>query len=509
MFVANPAMYDFKDHAVRTMKPIRHLLNFSIALLLVAAPAFGQATQPAGRNSSIEGQLIGTDGKPVEGVRVCLSTWRLSIWTEAIPSDFPGNPPGNFFSTTDSSGHFSFPGQKRNYTILAFTDSGYVIAKAKQLRAPFVLRLTRWAKLEGSVTIGGKATRAGIHVEARYNDPNLDDELGPWPSFDAATDDHGHFIFGRVLAGKYSVSRVTSGPSRTRAYGAGIQVEVKAGDSKQVEVPVIGPTLVGRIAFPTGIDPKRWTVSSAAFDRRIWLPQIALPQDILRMTPSQRLAWFKAWEQTGDGKRNASMRESIRAGRQWVDIDPNGSFRIEDAATENQLIVVIFAALAPDGQTDFEHSTRAAYPLAVSHIPSSADLEATDVGTLQPQPAELINSGQLVPEIAFPTLKGADMTLSQFKGKTVLLEFWGIWCGVCLHDLPKLKAIYDLYGSDPRFAMISLSVGDERPNWQGFVRMNHMQWIQGFLGDPEDAWPAKLFCVSGYPSYWLLTAALS
>lgn len=149
--------------------------------------------------------------------------------------------------------------------------------------------------------------------------------------------------------------------------------------------------------------------------------------------------------------------------------------------------------------------TRLEIPSYTFEVPAARPGEATiDVGDLPPQPYGTTAAGQTVPDFVFPTLDGDLHTLSQFRGKVVLLDFWGTWCGVCARDLPQLKAIYEEHGGDPRFVMISLSVHDEKAKLEAHVQANGMNWTHGILGDPAGAWPVKLCQVQGYPSYWLI-----
>ena len=43
-----------------------------------------------------------------------------------------------------------------------------------------------------------------------------------------------------------------------------------------------------------------------------------------------------------------------------------------------------------------------------------------------------------VPDVVFRALDGSSMTLSDFAGKIVLLNFWGTWCAPCLDEIPEL-----------------------------------------------------------------------
>jgi thiol-disulfide isomerase/thioredoxin len=40
---------------------------------------------------------------------------------------------------------------------------------------------------------------------------------------------------------------------------------------------------------------------------------------------------------------------------------------------------------------------------------------------------------------------GPPVKLADFKGKCVILDFWGYWCGPCVHEMPDLFKLYDKY----------------------------------------------------------------
>jgi len=51
----------------------------------------------------------------------------------------------------------------------------------------------------------------------------------------------------------------------------------------------------------------------------------------------------------------------------------------------------------------------------------------------------------MAPDFALKTLDGQEITLSQLKGKTVLLDFWATWCGPCRESIPHLIQLYKTY----------------------------------------------------------------
>jgi thiol-disulfide isomerase/thioredoxin len=70
-------------------------------------------------------------------------------------------------------------------------------------------------------------------------------------------------------------------------------------------------------------------------------------------------------------------------------------------------------------------------------------------------------SGKPAPELAATDVQGKPLTLSAFKGKTVLLDFWTTWCGPCRADGPALDKLYRKYG-EKDLVIVGVSVSEER-----------------------------------------------
>jgi thiol-disulfide isomerase/thioredoxin len=72
------------------------------------------------------------------------------------------------------------------------------------------------------------------------------------------------------------------------------------------------------------------------------------------------------------------------------------------------------------------------------------------------------NAGQIgisAPDFSLTDLKGTVVTLKQFRGKVVFLDFWAPWCDPCREELPALDALYKKYGNDG-FEVIGIDIDD-------------------------------------------------
>ena len=108
--------------------------------------------------------------------------------------------------------------------------------------------------------------------------------------------------------------------------------------------------------------------------------------------------------------------------------------------------------------------------------------------------------GKPAPDFTLKDIGGKTVSLKDFRGKVVLLDFWATWCGPCIHELPGLKALYEKHKDNPDFVLISISSDVNDETVAKFVSENEMPWIH--IRETEEL-QAK-FNVIGIPHYTVI-----
>ena len=94
-----------------------------------------------------------------------------------------------------------------------------------------------------------------------------------------------------------------------------------------------------------------------------------------------------------------------------------------------------------------------------------------------PEEATLTTVGQLAPDFSLPTVTGQKFTLSEQRGKIVLINWFATWCPPCQAEMPHLqKQVWDVFGRREGFAMVSVAREEEADVVLPFIRQRDLTW---------------------------------
>ena len=85
--------------------------------------------------------------------------------------------------------------------------------------------------------------------------------------------------------------------------------------------------------------------------------------------------------------------------------------------------------------------------------------------------------GMEAPEFTQADSTGAQVSLSDFRGKYVLIDFWAAWCGPCRAENPNIVAAYNKY-HDQGFDILGVSLDSDRDKWLAAIEKDGLYWNQ-------------------------------
>lgn len=122
------------------------------------------------------------------------------------------------------------------------------------------------------------------------------------------------------------------------------------------------------------------------------------------------------------------------------------------------------------------------------------------LGQVPPGPA----IGTLAPEIEGVDLDGQAFKLSDYRGKVVLLDFWGQFCPPCRDFFPHERSLVDHYSGRP-FVLLGVNNDLDINVARQSVAKNKLNWRSWFDGGRPGP-IAKQFDLDGWPTVYLIDA---
>lgn len=346
------------------------------------------------RGSDPQGVVLGVGGRPVEGAKLflieegqqsCIVAGRTTDWMmERIRNR----------TTSHGDGRFALQPAKKAAVVIAFDEQGIaVVPLDASSPSDMTVKLSAWATIEGTLR-EGKKVLPGIEVYAMVRD-RADERVDITSK--AVTDAQGKFTLKYVPPMKVQAGKL----GESGFYIPMANVEPKPGEILRMDLGGTGVTITGKVEMPAGVE------GSASVGGSPSTAKVEYPEDWDLMAPDQRQAW-----------RTANARAFNVGDFHQARIGADGTFELVDMPDGNFEL----RAYVSDAK---RRIVAGAETVLVSVKNSSGD--TLDVGLIKLKAWPLVDIGMPCPDLSVKAMDGAEVRLSDLRGKWVLVTGWISW----------------------------------------------------------------------------------
>ena len=129
------------------------------------------------------------------------------------------------------------------------------------------------------------------------------------------------------------------------------------------------------------------------------------------------------------------------------------------------------------------------------------ELSSLSGASPSPRSSQFVN--RPAPDFQVMDIRGEELSLEQYRGQVVLLDFWATWCGPCIAEMPNVKQAYERY-KNQKFQIIGISLDNSISPLEAYIQGERIAWRQ-YLDSSGKV--SRLYNVRAIPSTFLIDGA--
>jgi peroxiredoxin len=194
-----------------------------------------------------------------------------------------------------------------------------------------------------------------------------------------------------------------------------------------------------------------------------------------RLQDSGFSPWHQAWRVSPEGLAYEDSRVGIAVG-----LAPDGSFRIDDLPPGDYRLVI--QVNEQGWRAKSGPLARAMREFTIPSIPGGRTDEPLDLGPVRLDARLILKAGDQAPRFAVTTTDRKTLSLKDYQGKYLLLDFGVSWNEQSRLQVVRLNDVYQRFREDNRFAILSLVLGQDNATTRSFVAEKGESWPQAIVG---------------------------
>ena len=116
--------------------------------------------------------------------------------------------------------------------------------------------------------------------------------------------------------------------------------------------------------------------------------------------------------------------------------------------------------------------------------------------------------GAVAPDFPSTDVNGKPVSLADYKGKVIVLDFWATWCGPCMASMPHTAEVAAKF-KDQGVVVLGSCTSDSREKFEAWVKANQAKYPDFvFAHDPAERKPERasraLYGVQGIPTQFII-----
>ena len=114
-----------------------------------------------------------------------------------------------------------------------------------------------------------------------------------------------------------------------------------------------------------------------------------------------------------------------------------------------------------------------------------------------------LTAGNPAPEFTMTDIEGREVSLGDFRGKVIMLDFWASWCPPCLREMPHMKAMKERFVGEEDLVFVYISIDTDEEAWRNAVDRLALKGVHFNTPGRERGVP-PLYNVKWIPTFYVI-----